>query len=356
LRITFILASLHVSGGLRVIAMHAKGLLERGHDVRLFCLYSGSITIKKKIQYFMKKDVSILQPETNSLLESLGLECHVLKNRECLLDDDIPDADVVVATWWKTAEWVHKLAPEKGVKCYLVQGHEVFVFGKYHQVEATYRLPLHKFVVSRWLQDVMKVLYNDDDCMLVGNAVDCEYFNAPPRLKNAVMTVGFLYTPIVQKNIALAIQAIKKAKVHVPELRVLAFGHYDAGDDLPLPDWVEYYKDPSQSDIPKIYASCDAWLFPTLSEGFGLPVLEAMACRTPVLATRAGASPEFVNAQTGRLLLCSVDAFVDAIVEFAGMNDDTWLELSNGAYSRVRQESWNKSTTIFEDHLKSLLL
>jgi glycosyltransferase involved in cell wall biosynthesis len=45
-------------------------------------------------------------------------------------------------------------------------------------------------------------------------------------------------------------------------------------------------------DLPSIYAGATALVFPSLVEGFGLPVLEAMACGTPVVCARAGSLPE----------------------------------------------------------------
>jgi glycosyltransferase involved in cell wall biosynthesis len=45
-------------------------------------------------------------------------------------------------------------------------------------------------------------------------------------------------------------------------------------------------------DLPLVYAGATALICPSLAEGFGLPVLEAMACGTPVVCARAGALPE----------------------------------------------------------------
>jgi len=356
MRITFVLGSILISGGLRVIATHAKFLTDKGHKVKLVCAYGECRSFKQraKSRLFLEGRPAN-QPLSSPYLDSLGLDYSVVDHSNPVKNGDVPDADLVIATWWETAEWVDAFAPEKGVKCYLVQDHEVFVAGKYERVERTYRLPLHKLVVSRWLQDVMAILYHDENCTLVGNAVDSEHFNSPLRSKNSVFTVGFLYTPIARKNITLAIQAIKQARELIPELQVVAFGIYEPGVELPLPGWVQYHKNPAQNDVPKIYASCDAWLFTTISEGFGLPVLEAMACRTPVLATRAGASVEFVNAETGRLLPSSVDAFVDAILEFADMKDSEWRQLSNNAFRKARETSWEKSSGKFEETLIALV-
>jgi alpha-1,3-rhamnosyl/mannosyltransferase len=45
-------------------------------------------------------------------------------------------------------------------------------------------------------------------------------------------------------------------------------------------------------DMPGIYAACEALVFPSLAEGFGLPVIEAMACGTPVLVSAVSCLPE----------------------------------------------------------------
>ncbi|CAM3750498.1 glycosyltransferase family 4 protein [Roseateles saccharophilus] len=48
----------------------------------------------------------------------------------------------------------------------------------------------------------------------------------------------------------------------------------------------------SDADLPLLYAGAAAYLFPSLYEGYGLPILEAMACGTPVLTSNRGSCPE----------------------------------------------------------------
>jgi glycosyltransferase involved in cell wall biosynthesis len=46
------------------------------------------------------------------------------------------------------------------------------------------------------------------------------------------------------------------------------------------------------SDLPAIYTLCEAFLYPSLRESFGLPVLEAMACGAPVITSDTSSMPE----------------------------------------------------------------
>jgi glycosyltransferase involved in cell wall biosynthesis len=54
-------------------------------------------------------------------------------------------------------------------------------------------------------------------------------------------------------------------------------------------------------DLPALYAGAECFVFPSRYEGFGLPVLEAMACGTPVIVSNRGALPEVVG-QAGVLV------------------------------------------------------
>jgi glycosyltransferase involved in cell wall biosynthesis len=56
--------------------------------------------------------------------------------------------------------------------------------------------------------------------------------------------------------------------------------------------WLDYVQ---AEDLPALYTGADAFLFPSLKEGFGMPLLEAMGCGVPVLCSNATAIPEVVG-------------------------------------------------------------
>jgi glycosyltransferase involved in cell wall biosynthesis len=65
----------------------------------------------------------------------------------------------------------------------------------------------------------------------------------------------------------------------------------------------------AEPDLPAIYSAASLFAFPSLFEGFGLPVLEAMACGTPVVCSSATSLPEVAG--DAALLVDPLD--VDAI-------------------------------------------
>ena len=284
------------------MAIYADRLRRRGHQVVVVSTPIPVASLKGRIKSVLKGQKWPTTDPGPSHLDEFDIDHRVINVYRPVNDRDVPDGDIVIATWWETAEWVAQLSPCKGVKVYLIQDHEIFPHLPVERVAATWCLPLHKIVVSQWLADLAQTQYGDSDVSLIPNAVDHQLFWAPPRRKQTVPAVGVLYTTTVRKSCGLALRAFALASDRFPELRLVAFGAYEPESDLPLPRGVEFHLRPPQAKLREIYAQCDAWLFSSRTEGFGLPILEAMACRTPVIATPAGAAPEILKDGGGILV------------------------------------------------------
>lgn len=68
-----------------------------------------------------------------------------------------------------------------------------------------------------------------------------------------------------------------------------------APDGTGLPDGVSLLGYVDKAELPRLYAGASAFLYPGIYEGFGLPIIEAMACGAPVITSTTGATPEIAG-------------------------------------------------------------
>jgi glycosyltransferase involved in cell wall biosynthesis len=143
--------------------------------------------------------------------------------------------------------------------------------------------------------DKIRVVYPGINPLIVGDIQTVrQKYNLPERY--------FLFIGTLQprKNIARLVEAFQQWQRRYPDDKaglVLAGGKGWLFD----PGWVQGvegvhltgYAD--DADKGALYAGALALVFPSLYEGFGFPVLEAMQCRTPVIASNASSLPELVG-------------------------------------------------------------
>ena len=349
MRITIVLPEANISGGIRVAAVYAERLHRRGHQVVVVYPEPRKQRLSRKVRSWIKgkgwpKDVL----DEPSHLDVGGYERRVLRPWRPVTEADVPDADIVIATWWETAEWVAGLSPKKGTKVYFIQGYEIFNGYEVERLKATWRLPLHKVVVSSWLQEVARSKFGDPSVSVVPNAVDMEQFHAPPRSKRSVPRVGMVYSGGGLKGCDISLKAYALAAQVRTDLQLLAFGSMPPTPELPLPEGAQFTLLPAPEQLRTLYASCDAWLFGSREEGFGLPILEAMACRTPVIATPAGAAPELLKSGGGLLVRPEdPEDMSRAILKLCDATDAEWAAMSAQAYATASSYSWDDATEHF---------
>lgn len=101
----------------------------------------------------------------------------------------------------------------------------------------------------------------------------------------------------------------------------------------------------NEIDIPYLYNACDLFLHTSLYEGFGFPVLEAMACGCPVISSNSASLPEIVKG-AGILLDAhnadSQDRFVDNIYDVLEQ-DELRIRMIENGLKRSKEFSWNRT-------------
>jgi glycosyltransferase involved in cell wall biosynthesis len=107
-------------------------------------------------------------------------------------------------------------------------------------------------------------------------------------------------------------------------------------DDLDLHDAVRFVKGISDAELAALLASAQVACVPSLYEGFSFPAIEALACATPLVATRAGALPEVVGPDGECALLVDPGDAGQLAGAIARLLDDPPLRDRLGAAGRRR--------------------
>ncbi len=357
MKITFVLPYAGLAGGIRVVAIYAKLLQKLGHDVFVVSQPQRPISSRRQIKSLLKDQKLISTKNSPSHFDKLDVSHKIIEKNRPITDSDVPNADVVVATWWETAEWVANLSSSKGAKAYFIQHHEVHDYLPIERVKATYSLPLHKITISKWLVDLMKIKYQETNISLVLNSVDSEQFWAKPRKKQVEPTVGMLYSTTYWKGCDVSFKALSIAREKIPNLKLVAFGAKEPSDSLPLPLNSKYFQQPVQNKIKDIYAECDVWLCGSYCEGFHLPPLEAMACRSPVVSTMVGGPMDTIkNGFNGYLVnVGDHEALANSLVKVISLPEKKWQAMSEAAYVTATNYTWEDATKLFEKALYTAL-
>jgi glycosyltransferase involved in cell wall biosynthesis len=95
-------------------------------------------------------------------------------------------------------------------------------------------------------------------------------------------------------------------------------------------------------DLPALYSGASAFCLPSLYEGFGLPVLEAMASGTPVIASHSSALGEVAGAAAITVDPTNVDAIGDALVRVLA-DDALAKELRDTGLRRAAEFTWERT-------------
>jgi glycosyltransferase involved in cell wall biosynthesis len=130
-------------------------------------------------------------------------------------------------------------------------------------------------------------------------------------------------SPTPNKNFALVVEALKRLE-HT-KFDVVIAGSADRDvlrGALPASDRIKYVGYVSDAELRALYEHAGVFVYPSLYEGFGIPVLEAMACGCPVIASTAASLPEvcgdaalYVSPHDGGALAAAIERVMSDEVE-----------------------------------------
>jgi len=344
MKIQFLLPIAGIAGGVKVVYEYANRLQERGHEVTILYprkmfpqvspLWRAEAVVRQakfKIDALRGKTEADWFPLQVPLIRTPSLEARY-----------IPSADITIATSNETAEWVAKLPQRCGDKYYFIQDYEIWLRDK-ELVDATWKLPLKKIVISEALRELGEQKFKEKVYAVIPNGVDTEVFY--PNKKKIYHTprhILMMYHVDERKGISDGFAALELIRRDYPDLKVTLFGAFPPGEDVP--SYTEYHQAPALALLRELYADADIFLSPSWKEGFHLPPMEAMACKAALVATNVGGVPTYT--QPGKTALVvephQPEAFAQAIRRLVE-NDDLLQKVSEAGFAYIQNFTWEKA-------------
>jgi glycosyltransferase involved in cell wall biosynthesis len=103
-----------------------------------------------------------------------------------------------------------------------------------------------------------------------------------------------------------------------------------------------------EEELPTLYSAAEAFAFPSHYEGFGLPVLEAMACGTPVVASRASSLPEVVG-DAGMQVDPDDSERLASALELLALNPEMRADFRERGIARAAGFTWDAAAQVMLD-------
>ena len=98
----------------------------------------------------------------------------------------------------------------------------------------------------------------------------------------------------------------------------------------------------ADADLPNLYCGADAFVFPSLYEGFGLPILEAMACGIPVACSNLSSMPEIAG-EAGKLFDPQDEEAISETLHVLLCDENTRTNCIERGLNRAAQFTWQKA-------------
>jgi glycosyltransferase involved in cell wall biosynthesis len=203
--------------------------------------------------------------------------------------------------------------------------------------------------VSRFTAEEAVDLLGIEDPVVIPNGVDDRFFDALPLDAAARTRLGIHGEYVLasggasaRKNLAGLAGAWRLVAAARPDLTLVLSGpehptRTSLFHDLPRVRMVGRI---DEALVPGLMAAASVLVVPSLYEGFGLPALEGLAVRTPVVAAETSSLPEVVG-DAGTLVAPTPEGLADGVLHAASGHVDVLAAVERGA-ARARKFSWER--------------
>lgn len=338
------------AGGFKIMYEYANRLCELGYSVHITYPLKTRF-MKYRFPYWVRLVLSYIEGFRTNRWFNFHPAITMSYAKE-ITDKYVPDADVVIATWWATALDVGSLSESKGKKINLIQGYEDWE-GHTDLLHSSYDMPgTVNVVVASYLLDIVKK-YTSNKTVLIPNAIDSGQFHVVhPIEERKDTTVCMLYSAQEIKGSEYGLEALHLIKEKCPKLKADLFGIWPAPEGLP--DWITYYRD--YPDLSNIYNNNSIFMSNSLTEGFGLVSVEAMLCGCALVCTDIAGHKEYaIDGETALLVEPKNPVDMAEKMTYLINNGDERVRLAKQGYGYVQRFSWDSSVKKMDKLITQLL-
>lgn len=387
MKITFILPNVGIGGGNRVIFEYARRLQHRGHKVNVVYPIIPPFPNDLLRQFGLKGSMSkFIKSKSSQIIENWLKDLRLIAvptlspKLKWIFEPKIPDADVTIATEWRTAYAVAQLGEEKGENFHFIQHYECWEAWneekcwermrkiekdpnricsamadidtsdmRFHNtkklVDNSFKLPLRKITISSWLRKLIEEKFGQKVEGVIPNGANLEKFYNENKTWNKRKRILSPYRNMRWKGVEDAIKAFRIVRERAWDVEFLMYGPAKGN----LPAWIEFHENISDEKLRELYCSADIFLFASWVEGFGLPPMEAMACKCAVVATDVGSIPDYTIPGKTAIVVPPrrAEELAEAIVKL--LEDGRLLrDIAEAGDNYIRQFTWEKAVDEFE--------
>lgn len=196
-------------------------------------------------------------------------------------------------------------------------------------------------VPSRFAECSVLQTYPHKKIALIPYGVDLDFWR-PELAGKASGPLRFIYAGqvSVRKGVPWLLEAWAKAHLRDAELNIIGAWQLAESKRHCLPPGVSWSPPCPSQKLREHYRASDVFIFPSFADGFGLVMLEAMACGLPVIASESCGGPDIVGQDCGAVVQAgNLDGIVELLRSF-DRNRSELSKMSRAARSRAERFSW----------------
>lgn len=219
--------------------------------------------------------------------------------------------------------------------------------------------------ISDHAYEQLTTSYRQDeaDVEMIPHGVDTDWFyprdEPHPAVAEEKTTLLYVGRLGARKGLDLALRALAEVDDEGVEFLIAGTGRHEEtlrelARELGIADRVWFLGYVPDQDLPVLYSSADVFVLPSRYEGFGLVLLEAMACGTPVIGADAGGIPTAIgDNDTGLIVQRDVDALAEALRSLQ-TEPTNWQAMGEKSLNQANRNSWDEVTSRVEELYSSL--